>query len=1813
MASTQHGKEYDFRELINRKRQHGSQPGPVKIPRNDDNNQYEVPVDPSIHNKGKRKHPAAKNTNHKSKQQKQQHSADNSFGHSNQQLERKRTSSSNTCNASKQLSLCTRNEEYYYFGEQLLRLHYQKNRQTLLADIRGSTGYCMLFRSHDCCNPDNVKICVNLMYKIACKSSEFEFEETKEIFWDYLGIFDVSCSPFWSGLSWLIRSMPCTTNPPDCFGFLLEVTSIIAVLLQMEDYLPIKVVIRFLPLDELHGSLKQLTDKDSTFNELFEQTNVLLQKRDVLRETNATIAHVSKNPAYAVLPTASELNKSISEFITAGHQITSNKLYLQWHYHLLREDFINPLRNALCKIQDEEDDCKDLKIYENVRLCGKCPSFEGILHKFSFQLPGKIKTNWKHSKRLTYGSLVCLSKDGFHSIVYATVAERKTEELQKNIATLKILSVQVNEFPLISPDDCYIMIESPAYLEAYAPVVSCLKAMLNNPEDLPFDDYLVKKSTSICPPKYLQGDKTMNLSGVVCKCLDKDCTHKAVSVCNESSWCDLPCTNLDESQLKALQLALTSKLPLIQGPPGTGKTYVGVCLVKALLLNKELWNPTKNAPLLIMCYTNHALDQFLCELLQLNMSKIPKILRIGGRSKNEDIKKLNVRYHLPKHHNSRKYRWDKHNLMIVLDALNSLCNGKQYHSMDQHIYCSFLLPSEIETCPELASQIFQDHADFTVQNVLNFFEIKISSLPIASHAITDAIDNDTFHHSIFEENIRRIDDEHDSDLLANDDILQMAMHDDQIKHLFERVAMIEPFDHTRSNKSKMTLRKKQELFKYYLCERYKTLNEQYQTQSEEIQQKEDELILATLRTADIIGLTTTGASKYNRIIKRLHSKVLIVEEAAEVMEGQIVAALTKHTQHMILIGDHKQLRPKTNDYTIGKKYGLEISLFERLMNNMLPSVQLKYQHRMRPEISRLISPHIYEELLDHESVRNYEEIRGMKSSLFFFNHSQKESEVEDLKSPKNQFEALMIAKLANYLLKQGYTTSDITVLTPYTGQVICIKREFTSIGIRGIRIVPIDHFQGEENEIILLSLVRTNKIGFVKEENRICVALSRAKKGFYCIGNFNFLNRQSPLLERIVQSLTDTNFVGDSLSLQCKTHKNITEILSPEDFSKVKEGGCSEMCGHRLKCGHICPSLCHPNEDIHNDECKKQCSKIICKNGHQCPLACYKQCEPCHELVLKEIPTCQHEQYVQCFINPADFLCQEDVLKELKCGHSVMGKCGVEHKKDCMQLVLKDFPCGHKAQIECYRSPQFYACRFKCQKVLGCGHVCSGKCGTCNQGRTHIPCMKPCTRILFCGHKCTSKTCCADECPPCKEICTLSCSHGPCGHKCNELCIKCAEPCEWKCPHYKCTKPCGEMCDRPPCDKSCEKKLKCGHPCLGLCGEVCPELCRTCDPENEAFQIFFGSEDEAESRFIMLQDCKLQHIFEVKGLDELVCDQKKDIDSQIQLKSCPKCKTVIKRSFRYANIIKSIKNDMNQIKEKITHKLNPSERQKLSKEAIELNGALNRKNRNLSDSILKISSDAFLLSRHALLMAEYECNKLLLKKSQISNSLDKDRFWCQVECFIRFLQSNYCQRLPCLPTQVFHDISNERNRLLLLFEIYKLKDDFDERNLRPPSSLFCRLASQSAFGNSQFSIAISLGQVDCRDWQYIEEVQKVINPLNGILEDDSKIKNDEFVKHLTNIKEIRKRYSLDGLTDEELKTIVKAIGGKKGSWYKCPNGHIYNIGECGGATVEGRCNECNERIGGRNHRLLETNSHANIDGSQHPAWSEQANLANYEF
>lgn len=173
------------------------------------------------------------------------------------------------------------------------------------------------------------------------------------------------------------------------------------------------------------------------------------------------------------------------------------------------------------------------------------------------------------------------------------------------------------------------------------------------------------------------------------------------------------------------------------------------------------------------------------------------------------------------------------------------------------------------------------------------------------------------------------------------------------------------------------------------------------------------------------------------------------------MEAALLAALTAQTQQLILIGDHKQLRPKTQEYSLsvdsGRKYKLDVSMFERIAQQEeppAPVVTLSTQRRMHPCISSLIKvPSLYPDLLDSERVAQYPQVRGMRDRLFFWDHDHREAGEEEATgvagvltgSKQNAGEAAMVVALARYLLQQGYKPDELAVITPYVGQLKAIR------------------------------------------------------------------------------------------------------------------------------------------------------------------------------------------------------------------------------------------------------------------------------------------------------------------------------------------------------------------------------------------------------------------------------------------------------------------------------------------------------------------------------------------------------------------------------------------------------------------------------------------------------------------------------------------------------------------------------------------------------------------------------------------------------
>lgn len=90
---------------------------------------------------------------------------------------------------------------------------------------------------------------------------------------------------------------------------------------------------------------------------------------------------------------------------------------------------------------------------------------------------------------------------------------------------------------------------------------------------------------------------------------------------------------------------------------------------------------------------------------------------------------------------------------------------------------------------------------------------------------------------------------------------------------------------------------------------------------------------------------------------------------------------------MLKTGDHKQLKPSAAVYELSKNYNIDVSLFERMINNNMDCPVLKVQHRMGPEISCLITPSIYLDLFNDKSVYEYEPIKGVKRNVFFLKHN----------------------------------------------------------------------------------------------------------------------------------------------------------------------------------------------------------------------------------------------------------------------------------------------------------------------------------------------------------------------------------------------------------------------------------------------------------------------------------------------------------------------------------------------------------------------------------------------------------------------------------------------------------------------------------------------------------------------------------------------------------------------------------------------------------------------------------------------------------
>ncbi|KAL3582367.1 hypothetical protein D5086_016699 [Populus alba] len=265
---------------------------------------------------------------------------------------------------------------------------------------------------------------------------------------------------------------------------------------------------------------------------------------------------------------------------------------------------------------------------------------------------------------------------------------------------------------------------------------------------------------------------------------------------------------------------------------------------------------------------------------------------------------------------------------------------------------------------------------------------------------------------------------------------------------------------------------------------------------------------------------------------------LVVDEAAQLKECEsTIPLLLPGIRHAILIGDECQL-PAMVVSNVCDKAGFGRSLFERLGSLGHSKHLLDMQYRMHPSISCFPNSKFYfNKILDAPNVRarSYEKhyLPGpMFGPYTFINVIGGREELDDVgHSRKNMVEVAIVLKLLRSLYKawSGQKVR-VGVISPYTAQVGAIQEKlgekYENIDGFSVKVSSIDGFQGGEEDIVIISTVRSNtggRIGFMSDSRRINVALTRARHCLWILGNERTLSNSKSIWENLVHDAKERN------------------------------------------------------------------------------------------------------------------------------------------------------------------------------------------------------------------------------------------------------------------------------------------------------------------------------------------------------------------------------------------------------------------------------------------------------------------------------------------------------------------------------------------------------------------------------------------------------------------------------------------------------------------------------------------------------------------
>lgn len=275
--------------------------------------------------------------------------------------------------------------------------------------------------------------------------------------------------------------------------------------------------------------------------------------------------------------------------------------------------------------------------------------------------------------------------------------------------------------------------------------------------------------------------------------------------------------------------------------------------------------------------------------------------------------------------------------------------------------------------------------------------------------------------------------------------------------------------------------------------------------------------------ARVIACTLVGSA--NRLLMGQKFGTLFIDEAAQALEPACWIAIRK-ADRVILAGDHCQL-PPTVKAPEALRAGLGHTLVQTIVKNKPETVSLlKLQYRMNDEIMRFSSEWFYGGMLQSAPEVKYRSILDFDTPIEWINTEGmdcNEEFVGENYGRINKPEAeLSIAQLKEYITKIGRERFlseriDVGLISPYKAQVQYLRRlvrndAFFKPYRQAITINTVDGFQGQERDVILISLVRANEegqIGFLNDLRRMNVAITRARMKLIILGDASTLTRHA--------------------------------------------------------------------------------------------------------------------------------------------------------------------------------------------------------------------------------------------------------------------------------------------------------------------------------------------------------------------------------------------------------------------------------------------------------------------------------------------------------------------------------------------------------------------------------------------------------------------------------------------------------------------------------------------------------------------------------